>query len=372
MAITIDTTPATINSAYSAVEWKATSNAPTIVGMRADVVINGTYTTTIEGIQVLGSSSQFSFDIQKIMQDYLTHDLFNVTVTAINQAATSSANVLIKLYEITLDSSGVYITQWISGGGGTPDATSGSISVNNSVIYNDESISNYTIDDATKQLLTNHNNLSKIPRGVSFQVDFLTNDVNIYASIQTKDKIGNILTTITTTKISSFTNNKASINIKGADISNDNIDTLNIHLIKDLVGSRSITYTYKVVDICHDFVLFWQNHLGGFDHFNFDSKLKTNINTSNQIIRKTSGHINLQEKVNEKIKIYAGNLSNADLNKLQDLIINHTLVYRLNGSSFEKYIVVSHSKKIIDNDFFIGSLSLTLEPQFDKIVQKGE
>ena len=66
--LTIDSTPDAINAAYREVKFSLTSTDANIKAVRGDLYINGTYTTTIDGVQILGTTDQFTFDIRKIMQ----------------------------------------------------------------------------------------------------------------------------------------------------------------------------------------------------------------------------------------------------------------------------------------------------------------
>ena len=129
-------------------------------------------------------------------------------------------------------------------------------------------------------------------------------------------------------------------------------------------------------------MLFWQNHLGGFDHFDFGTKVTRNINTSSQKIKKSlpsgfssedAGVFTMDSSVNERVRVQTGALSATELVFLSELIKNHSVVYKWDSAGvFLKYNVVSHSKKIADNDNLINALALTLEPSNEHIVQKGE
>lgn len=173
MAITINTTPAAINAAYSAINWNVSSNDANIKAIRADLYINGSYSTTIDAVQQLGSTSIFNVDVRKIMQSALTSELrSNITTFQVSDCTTSAATIKLRLYEIIL-SGGVYTTTWAANGAGTGYLETSTVKVVNISIQDDEYLSDYTVDSSSKKLLTLRKGGERIPRGVPFQVGFL-------------------------------------------------------------------------------------------------------------------------------------------------------------------------------------------------------
>lgn len=381
MAITITATPSAINPVYSPIIFTASSGSGTIAGIRGDLYINGTYSSTIDGVQQLGSSSVFDFDIRKIMQSQLVHELrTNITSFAVTNAITSAAAIKIRFYEVLL-TSGVLTTTWADDGAGTSYLESSTYDCVNMAKQPLETLADYTIDNATKLLLTTGSDNVKIPKGVPFQIGFIGSDINWIANIIERDFNLTSLSSTNTGILSSLTYSKGIIEIPSSSFSNVNTAFIDIKISRAASTDRSITYRFKVVDYCDSFPLFWQNHLGGFDHFDFSAKVTENVNTKNQTMEKPltsgfssedSGLISIESKVSTKIRVQTASLSQVDLSKLTDLIRNHSIVYKWNAAGqFLRYVIKSHSTKVNDNDDLINSISLVLQPSNDHITQKG-
>ena len=381
MALTIFAVPDLINAAYRPILFFVSSNLGTIKGIRGDLYINGTYSSTIDGVQILGTTDSFTFDIRKMMQSQLVHELrTNITTFSVGISTISAAEIKIRFYEI-YESGGVFTTTWAEDGAGTGYEESSDYHVANTATQHQENLTDYTVDDATKLLLTTSADNVRIPRGVPFQIGYLGGDVNYKAEAIERDINLNTLTTTTTIFASSPSYSKGYITIPTSLMSNTNTAYLDVKLTKSAVGDRSITYRYKVVDSCNSFVLFWQNHLGGFDHFDFGNKVTKQVNTKNQTMTQSlesgfsvedAGIITLESNTSTKVKVQTGSLSQAELTMLGELMKNHTVVYKWDSAGvFLRYVVKSHSTKIEDNDGLINSLSLILQPSNEHIVQKG-
>lgn len=379
--LTINTTPDAMNAAYRPIVWNATSADANIRAVRADVYINGTYTTTLDGVQQLGSTSIFDFDVRKIMQGHLISELrTNITTLQITDATASACSVKVRLFEI-VETAGVYTHTWAADGAGTNYLESSTYFVSNTATQHQEVLTSWTVDSAAKLLLTNRSDNNRIVRGVPFQIGFLTADTNLEVEVIEMDANLNTINTHTSATKASITYGKGVMEIPTSAFSDANAAFLDIKLQKNAVGDRSITYRYKIDDVCEGFTLFWQNSLGGFDHFDFGSEQKENISTKNTTIRKplTSGFSSedagltpVSSKVSTKISLSTKGLSAAELVFLQGLIKNHTVVYKWDSAgTFLSYVISSHSKKVADNVKLINKISLTLKPANEHIAQNG-
>ncbi len=373
MAITINTSPNTITPAYSQINWNIASNNANIKAIRVDLYVNGTYSTTLDAVQQLGSTSTFNVDVQKIVQATLVHEIrTNITSFAVTNAVTSAATIKIRAFEIIL-SGGVYTTTWASGGLGTGYTESSNVKVINMALQDGETLANYTVDDATKLLLTTRSQNTKLPKGVPFQIGFLGADTNYVATLVEKDVNGNGINSYTTSILSSLTHGKGIIEIPASVFANEFTQYLTITLQKSGVANRSIAYTFEVYDYAKNLPIFIQNHLGDFDHYNFGAKESTEIETQNQKIKKSTGDITVHSEVNSRTKYYTGSLSQADLTFLTEFIKNHSVVYRWDGANdLNRIVITSHSEKVYDTQGLVNALAITVANSVQHKVQKGD
>lgn len=382
MAITINSTPLAINPAYRAINWNATSDSASIKAMRADIYINGAYSSTIDGVQQLGSTDTFDFDIRKIMQAQLVSELrTSITTLAVTDAVTSACSVLLRLYEI-VETAGVYTTTWAANGAGTGYEQSATVKVVNMATQHQETLADWTIDDATKKLLTLRTNGCRVPRGVPFQIGFLSSDTDFAVNVIEKDLNLNTLSSTTSPVLSALSYGKGIIELPASLMTDTNTKFLDIKLQKHLVGDRSLTYRFAVADYCDLFPVFIQNHLGDFDHYDFSANKSKNISTTNQRITKPlvtgfasndAGQIVINSNTTTKTKVQTSELSAVELTFMEEFIKNHSVVYKWDSAGvFLRYVVSSHSTKVEDNDKLINAISLTLETSNEHIVQKGD
>ena len=287
--LTIDSTPSAINAVYddvNGIKFSLTSADANIVAVRGDLYVNGSYTTTIDGVQVLGTTDEFAFDVRKIMQSVLVSELrTNITTLAVTDATTSAAEIKMRFFEIIL-SGGVYTHTWDEDGAGTNYLESSTYDVVNMARQPDEVLDDWTVDDGTKKLLTLRTDGCKIPRGVPFQIGFLGSDTNYIVNVVERDLNLNSLNSTTSGILASLSYSKGIIEIPTSTFSNSNTAYIDVKIQKHTVGDRSITYRFKVVDYCDLFTIFIQNHLGDFDHYDFGAKVVKNITTKNQSIKR--------------------------------------------------------------------------------------
>jgi len=379
--LTINTTPEVINPAYSPIIWNATSTNVNIKAVRADVYINGVYSSTINGVRTLGTTNEFNFDVRKIMQSDLISELrTNVTIFKISDATVSAKTIKVRLFEI-IEAGGVFTSTWAADGAGTNYLESSTVDVVNMATQHQETLADWTVDTSAKKLLTMSLTNKRIPRNVPFQVGFLGADANYIAQIETFDVDGVSLGTASTGLPVSVTSKKGIITIPASSFSSSTIKFLEVKLQEGGGATRSITYRYKIVDVCDPFVLFFQNHLGDFEHFDFGVKVSKKISTTNQRMEKPlptvftsidAGLITISSKTKTKIEVQTGALTADELIFLQELIKNHTVVYKWDSAGvFISYVVTSHSTKVEDNDDLINYIKITLQPSNEHIVQNG-
>ena len=379
--LTINTTPLAINPAYREVKWSATSTDATIKAVRADIYIGGTYSSTIDGVRILGTTDQFDFDVRKIMQSDLVSELkTNITSFAIVDATVSAKTIKVRLFEI-VETAGVYTSTWLPDGAGTNYLESSTVDVVNMATQHQELLSWWTVDTVNKRLLTMSLANKRIPRGVPFQIGFLGADTNYTAQIEKFDVDGASLGTVSTGLPVAVTSKKGIITIPSSVFVSSTVKFLEVILQEGGGATRSLTSRYKITDECNLFPLFFQNHLGDFDHFNFGSKVVKKITTKNQRMEKAlpssfssedAGLVSIASRVKTKVEVYTSELSANELIFLEELIKNHTVVYKWESDGvFLSYVVTAHSTKVEDNDQLINFIKITLQPANEHIVQNG-
>lgn len=377
--LTINITPLAINPAYRPILWNVTSADATIKAVRADVYINGAYTSTIDGVQELGSTDIFDFDVRKIVQGSLNSELrTNITTLQIADAVTSACSVKLRLFEVVL-TAGVHTHTWLAGGQGTNYLETSTYNAVNMATQHNETLADWTVDDATKKLLTLRTDNTKVPRGVPFQIGFLSSDSNLQISLITRDVNLNTINTYVSAINASLTYGKGICEIPAANFTTAAF--MDFKVIKNSVGDRSETIRYKIADVCNPYPIFWQNHLGCFDHFDFGNEQKTKTSTRNQELRKPlpttyspedASAILVNTEVTTKIKLTTAALSAAELTFLGYMVKNHNITYKWESAGvFYRNIIKSHSTKIEDDVKLINTISLTIEPSNDHIVQQG-
>lgn len=381
--LTVNTTPLAINPAYREVLWQVTSTDANIVAVRADVYINSVYTSTIDAVQQLGFSDRFDIDIRKIMQSRLVSELrTNITTLQISDAITSAAEVKIRLFEVVL-TAGVHTHTWLPDGAGTNFLEDGDYNVVNMATQHQETLSDWTVESSAKKLLTLRTDNNRIPKGVPFQIGFLSATANLQVRVIELDANLNTLNTFTSATEVGILYSKGIMEIPASVMADANVAFLDIRL-QNSVGptAHSQTIRYKVVDYCNEFPLFWQNHLGGFDHYDFSAAQTLSISTKNQLIKKPLpsgfssedvGESVVRSKVSEKRRLITTELSSGELTFLENLIKNHSVVFEWQSAGvFLSHIVSSHSRKTEDNIKLVNTLQVTLKPANEHIVQLGD
>jgi len=371
MAITINTSPSSINAAYSEIKWNVSSNDVDIKAIRCDLYVNGSYSTTVDAVQQLGSTSIFNVDVRKIVQSVLVSELrSNITTFQITECTTSAASIKMRFHEIIL-SGGVFTTTWAANGGGGGYVESGTVKVVNISLQEDEVLSSFTVEDATKKLLTLRTGGERIPRNVPFQLGFISTDAVKSKYTTYNSSLVQIATN--NSSVVTSTHGKGIIEIPISLFSGSNVAFIDVQLLNAFNDPYSEVIRFKVEDYCALFPIFIQNHLGCFDHFNFGAKKLIKINTSNQSLKRDSGNITVNSNVNEKTQVFTEGLSAKELTFMQEFVKNKSVAhYWKNANNFKRLRITSHSTKLVDTDKFINQVALTLETSSEWKVQKGD
>ena len=94
------------------------------------------------------------------------------------------------------------------------------------------------------------------------------------------------MSSLTTGAAVAVTSKKGIIEIDTSAYVDPLVKYIEITLMNGSSVTRSAIYRFKIEDACDTFTLFFQNHLGDFDHFDFGSKVVKKVSTTNQRMEK--------------------------------------------------------------------------------------
>jgi len=248
MAITITASPDTISASYIPIVWTCTSSTGTIARVIADVYIDGTIRASIDKDPNFGTANAFTFDVQSVVQDYLTFDLVeNLGSSVAGNASSCEVEVQLKLYEVTV-SGDTLATAWLANGTGTPDQTSTQIWAINATRQHEQAqnLDAYTVDTTAKLWLTN-GGTQKIGRSETIQLNFITDEANIKVKVaEFNSGGGSVATSTVPSSPLTITDKIGSMMFLGSDLA---ATTAYVHftLAKgDLSADRSETIRFDV------------------------------------------------------------------------------------------------------------------------------
>ena len=372
MAITMTASPDTISSAYIPLVWTCTSSTGTIARVIADVYIDGTIRASIDKDPNFGTANAFTFDVQSVVQDYLSFDLVeNLGSSVAGNATNSEVEVQLKLYEVT-ESGGTLTTAWEEGGTGTPDQTSTQIWAINATRQHEEAqnLDAYTVDTTAKLWLTN-GGTQKIGRSETIQLNFITNEADIKVKVaEFNSSGGSVATSTVPSSPLTITDKIGSMMFLGSDL-NASTAYVTFTLAKgDLSADRSEAIRFDVQEVCRDdkIRLKWVNPLGGIDSFTFISRTKkeTRFRSKNyeQVIEKgfsvyDRGRTVLSVEAEEAIDVFSDSLTTAQLNWLSEIGRSNG-VWIEDGTNLVPVNVTSRKVKTLDNEDKIFQCSYKL------------
>jgi len=277
MAITIDVNPDDISAAYRPVIWTATSDDPTIVRMIADVKIDGTIRASIDKDPNIITTDEFDFDVQSVLQDFLTFNLEDITSTTIVDALNSEVEVLVDLYEVLETTADTLSTEWEEDGTGSPDISSSLILALNATLQHEETqnLDAFSVDDANKRFLTNSPSTLRIGRNETAQLAFVTDESVIKLRLTEKDALGGLTITDVSKTIAK---KRATVLIDVASMLSTTV-SFTIILLNPGNFSRSEIFSYVIDDGCLDEErrIKWLNPRGGIDSYTFISQISQEV-----------------------------------------------------------------------------------------------
>lgn len=378
MAITITASPDTISASYIPIVWTCTSDTGTIARVIADVYIDGTIRASIDKDPNFGTANAFTFDVQSVVQDYLSFDLVeNLGSSVAGNASSCEVEVQLQLYEVTV-SGGALTTTWT--GTGSPSGTSSSqIWAINATRQHEQAqnLDAYTVDTTAKLWLTN-GGTQKIGRSETIQLNFLTDEANIKVKVAEFNSGGGSVATGTVPSSPLTISDKiGAMMFLGSDLAATTAYVTFTLAKGDLSADRSETIRFDVQEVCNDdkIRLKWVNPLGGIDSFTFISRTKkeTRFRSKNyeQVIEKgfsvyDRGRTVLSVDAEEAIDVFSDSLTTAQLNWLSEIGRSNG-VWIEDGTNLVPVNVTSRKVKTLDNEdkIFQASYKLVKSNKFN-------
>jgi hypothetical protein len=360
MAITITDTPDAISAAYRPVIWTATSNTGSKVRMIADVKIDGTIRANIDKDPRLGTADTFDFDVQSVLQDYLTYNLQSISGNINIVAGSSEVSVLVDLYDV-ISSGGLLSTAWEEDGSGTPDKTSSAIHAVNATLQHLETqdMDIYTVDDTTKKFLTNAPLIQRIGENETIQLHYVTNLSNTRFRLIQYNSAGASISDVLSSSI--VVTDKAGILLLDEASMLSNAVKFEVILHRNPGDPRSETRTFNIDTQCYDNAvrLKWLNPLGGFDSYTFVSKKEQSLRHRAKIFDKLldsdfsiedRGATVISVDATDEFTIFSQAEPRATILWLAELDANKVNVWIDDGTNFIPIIITSRKTKILDTE----------------------
>lgn len=291
MAITITVNPDSISAAYRPVIWTATSDDSDIVRMIADVKIDGVIRANIDKDPNIGTTDEFDFDIQSVVQDFLTENLESISGNDVVNADKSEVSVLVDLYEVVQTTADTLSTEWEEDGTGTPDLSSSAIHCVNATLQHEETqnLNVFSVDDATKRFLTNSPTTLDIGESETAQLHFVTNEATVKVKVQFFDSNDVLILSTSVPTVALTVTDKAGLIEIDASTAPAGTSYITIRLAKgNLSADISETIRYNIKTECTDEErrIKWLNPLGGIDSYTFTSQTSQEVRFGSRSFQK--------------------------------------------------------------------------------------
>lgn len=360
MAITISDNPDTISAAYRPVIWTATSNTAGRVRMIADVKIDGTIRANIDKDPRLGTANTFDFDVQSVLQDYLTYNLQSISGNSNIVAGSSEVSVLVNLYDV-ISAGGLLSTAWEEDGSGTPDKTSSAIHGVNATLQHLETqnMNAYTVDDTTKKFLTNAPLIQRIGAGETIQLHYVTNKGTTRYRLKQYNSAGSLISNV----LSGNTSITDKAGILLLDESAMLAATIKFEVFLEDTSSNIIseTRTFNIDTQCYDNTvrLKWLNPLGGFDSYTFVSKKEQSLRHRSKTFDKLldsdfsiedRGETVISVDATDEFSTFSQAEPRATILWLAELDANKINVWVDDGTNFIPILITGRKTKILDTE----------------------
>ena len=304
MAITINTQPnqGGLNLAYRPYVYTFSySGGGTVVGAVVEVVVNSVRVSA-KNVQLdLGSSTDFTVDIQEEVQKYVSFELKTLGASGVITGDDGINSVVVKIYEVT-ESGGVLTTAYdpADANNSSYDAISDTSQFLNwvepHVDYNSFDFADYRLTADTKKFLSESPTVKEIELGQDEFIGILwhqgTASTNFKLEVLTYDSSGALLNTdyinitewnsaYVTLVVSPYLSLAVgTTNLIAAGISLTNVSYYTIRVINDL-GDKSELRRFNIVDSCDtDTRIHWCNKFGKQESLTFKGNKVETVATS--------------------------------------------------------------------------------------------
>lgn len=387
MAITAISNPSQLSIAYRPMVYKWSSNESNLQYCIIEVLNSGTRIAA-KSVQLdLGSSTNFTVNINDIIQDNIGFELNTLGSTGVITPTNNSGRmeaIAVKVYEVVL-TGGVIVTSYdpdnasnsgfdfiFSGGGYSINAYNWTLSHFN---YNGFNISDYQLTSASGKFLNNAPLIKDIELGVSEYLGLL-NGYNAPATfdfklqILTYDSSNALLNTdyidVTDWNNNYTTNNPEhtylSIGVGTSNLINEGVSLTNVSYytvqLKEATNIASELRRFNIVGSCSsDVRIHWSNNFGKQDSYTFKGNKIETLNHKAKTYLKAIGNTYSSEKRGSTVmqnisstsfEIFTDSIGRNDYEFLASMLINKNAFIEDNGSYYP--IIIEDGSKLIRNE----------------------
>jgi hypothetical protein len=387
MAITAISNPPQLNLAYRPMVYKWSSNASDLQYCIIEILNDGTRIAA-KSIQLdLGSSTNFTVNINDIIQDNIGFELNTLGSTGVITPTNNSGrmeNISVKVYEVVL-TGGVLVTAYnpdnannsnfdfnFSGGLASINAYNWTIS---HFDYNSLNISDYQLTSTNRKFLNNAPLIKDIELGVSEYLGLL-NGFNAPATFDFKLEIltynsSNALLSTDYINVTDWNINNSSNNLEHTyltiGVGTSNLTALGVSFtnvsyytvqLKQSTNIASELRRFNISDVCDgDVRIHWANNFGKQDSYTFKGNKIETLNHKSKTYLKAIGNTYSSEKrgttvmqniSNSSFEIFTESINKNDYDFLASMLINKNAFIEDSGSYYP--IIIEDGSKLIRNE----------------------
>ena len=388
MAITAISNPSQLSLAYRPMVYKWSSNAANLQYCIIEVLNSGTRIAA-KSVQLdLGSSTNFTVNINDIIQDNIGFELNTLGSTGVITPTNTSGRmeaISVKVYEVVL-TGGVIVTAYdpdnasnvnfdfnFSGGAYSINAYNWTIDHFN---YNSFNISDYQLTSTNRKFLNNAPLIKDIELGVSEYLGLLNGynasgvTFDFKLEILTYNSAGALLNTdyinVTDWNTNHSINNPLktylTIGVGTSNLINEGISLTNVSYytvqLKEATNIASELRRFNISHVCDgDVRIHWSNNFGKQDSYTFKGNKIETLNHEAKTYLKAIGNTYSSEKrgstvmqniSNTSFEIFTDSIGRNDYEFLASMLTNKNAFIEDNGSYYP--IIIENGSKLIRNE----------------------
>ena len=388
MAITAISNPSQLSLAYRPMVYKWSSNAANLQYCIIEVLNSGTRIAA-KSVQLdLGSSTNFTVNINDIIQDNIGFELNTLGSTGVITPTNTSGRmeaISVKVYEVVL-TGGVIVTAYdpdnasnvnfdfnFSGGAYSINAYNWTVDHFN---YNSFNISDYQLTSTNRKFLNNAPLIKDIELGVSEYLGLLNGynasgvTFDFKLEILTYNSAGALLNTdyinVTDWNTNHSINNPLktylTIGVGTSNLINEGISLTNVSYytvqLKEATNIASELRRFNISHVCDgDVRIHWSNNFGKQDSYTFKGNKIETLNHEAKTYLKAIGNTYSSEKrgstvmqniSNTSFEIFTDSIGRNDYEFLASMLTNKNAFIEDNGSYYP--IIIENGSKLIRNE----------------------